>query len=461
MTASWKNVENNRKIITIIGNFNHVFENGESFKYSNEMVFNIVDISAKNNPENLPTSILDNPPTFSLVQKAFDGVTENNFTNFNASWVEGQNNKKTIKLTAKTGYIFNTNLTSIFSQEISFEPTITISGIVAKNDVSSMHLSDLDNPPTFSLVQKAFDGVTENNFTNFNASWVEGQNNKKTIKLTAKNGYTFSSTNKSSLEKISNEIEIINLRLIKGVSYRNSSKNVTDVEIGNVVPTFLTLKRIFKGMDEIKYSQINAEWIKENESFKIVLKPKNGYIFESIENNVIESGILKNELVGLTQEIVKENFASGGIWENMSFISESELLSYNAINFNAFRNSNIEGIEFPSNILTLGESAFQYSSIKSIHIPKTLSKIDQYAFSICLELETVTFEEGVETIAKSMFEGSNKIKKIYIPKSVTSIKRHAFLNTKFDLIEAPISMKDKITLDSGLTSSEIEKIKYY
>ena len=68
-----------------------------------------------------------------------------------------------------------------------------------------------------------------------------------------------------------------------------------------------------------------------------------------------------------------------------------------------------EGIKIPSTVKEIKGTAFGDSNIKEITIPKSVEKIMVSAFSLCDELETITFE-GCPEIVNGAFTMSNNIK---------------------------------------------------
>lgn len=58
-------------------------------------------------------------------------------------------------------------------------------------------------------------------------------------------------------------------------------------------------------------------------------------------------------------------------------------------------------------VVGIWSNAFVNSSIKSITIPSTVDKIGSYAFYNCYALQTVTLNEGLKEIGRSVFEGTS------------------------------------------------------
>ena len=92
----------------------------------------------------------------------------------------------------------------------------------------------------------------------------------------------------------------------------------------------------------------------------------------------------------------------------------------------AFAQCSLETIEFEEGLETIGFSAFSNTKIKHINLPKSLTKIEASAFSGCSELETIALNEGLVTIEDLAFAGKSKLKEITIPASVNSLTELAF-----------------------------------
>ena len=111
-----------------------------------------------------------------------------------------------------------------------------------------------------------------------------------------------------------------------------------------------------------------------------------------------------------------------------------------------FRCTKLENLNLPSSLKEIGNGAFEGSAISEVVFPATLTKIGMRAFADCANLkhitlskemtfgeeifagsglETLVIEEGVETIAASMFAFTN-IQKIVLPQSVKVVGMNAF-----------------------------------
>ena len=72
--------------------------------------------------------------------------------------------------------------------------------------------------------------------------------------------------------------------------------------------------------------------------------------------------------------------------------------------------------EIPNNVLGIGCSAFHgCEHLVSITIPKNVKKIEEYAFDVCADFETIEFLGTVEYIGKYTFEEDGGVPSIIIP----------------------------------------------
>ena len=127
----------------------------------------------------------------------------------------------------------------------------------------------------------------------------------------------------------------------------------------------------------------------------------------------------------------------------------------------------------------IGKNAFfNNDTIRRLTVPKSVAIIEEYAFSSCVKLNTVVFEEGgrcvigegafsknplLETLTLNSsvsvfdaraFENCPKLGRVQMDESVKSIARDAFKNCESLLIDAPAgSIPDVFAKENGIPSS--------
>ncbi len=96
--------------------------------------------------------------------------------------------------------------------------------------------------------------------------------------------------------------------------------------------------------------------------------------------------------------------------------------------------TNLESIDIPEGIVTIGNRAFAGNNFHDITLPSTVKTVGDYAFSTKNYLKetcTVKLNEGLETLGKYAFR--NKcIEVIQLPSSLTSMKDNTFLKAYSD-----------------------------
>ena len=106
----------------------------------------------------------------------------------------------------------------------------------------------------------------------------------------------------------------------------------------------------------------------------------------------------------------------------------SIVLPNNDIEFGqgVFNQSTLKTVDLGNSITRLSSMLFASTKISQIEIPSSVKQIEWEAFANCTNLETVIFNEGLETIGTHIFNKNTKIKELVIPASVKTIDSMAF-----------------------------------
>ena len=122
----------------------------------------------------------------------------------------------------------------------------------------------------------------------------------------------------------------------------------------------------------------------------------------------------------------------------------------------ALEKSGIESINL-ENITKFGSNVFMGSAIKNATIPGTCT-IDTDIFRDCLQLESVTFGEGITTIPYRTCMGST-VSEVNLPSTLTTIKKQAFdhcINLKSIVIpDGVTTLEEQCFWYSGLVSIDL------
>lgn len=100
--------------------------------------------------------------------------------------------------------------------------------------------------------------------------------------------------------------------------------------------------------------------------------------------------------------------------------------SLDSIMYEAFyANRNLKTFCFPNSLKYIGQNAFMDSGLEEVTISSNVS-IDESAFSYCLDLQSVTLPEGMDTIKPFAFAYCPTLSSVQIPQSVKVIDFCAF-----------------------------------
>lgn len=131
-----------------------------------------------------------------------------------------------------------------------------------------------------------------------------------------------------------------------------------------------------------------------------------------------------------------------------TLFAEGELPSY------TFFKSGLETLLLPTSVKTIGEGAFSASSLKSLEIPEGVTKLGDYAFYGCEDLESVTLPSTLKELGKGVFGNCHQLKyvnfssgcsiselpektfagcvvleSVNLPATITKVGREAFTHT--------------------------------
>ncbi|MGL5358091.1 MAG: hypothetical protein ACRC9U_03495 [Metamycoplasmataceae bacterium] len=212
-----------------------------------------------------------NPITKETLDKAFNGITNENLDQFTALW--DSTNKK-IVLVSKDGYKFGSiNSSSNKLDSIKIIPTTIKLNITVKETPEEVFQAEVDaNPIARATLNKVFDGITDENFNQFKSVW--DQKTRKII-LTSKEGYTFNSGN-DSLDSplISTGLSYLDIVAKKEINEGIKEKDLIENRIPREV-----LEKAFDGITNANYNNFVSIWNSTSKTINLI--PNEGYRFGS------------------------------------------------------------------------------------------------------------------------------------------------------------------------------------
>ena len=110
-------------------------------------------------------------------------------------------------------------------------------------------------------------------------------------------------------------------------------------------------------------------------------------------------------------------------------------LNLTSIGYMAFRHCNLQTLNFPTGLKSIGDWAFDdCSNLKTISFPTGLISIGDHAFAGCNGITELHLPDGLITLGMSSFEACDGLKTITLPASLASIESFTF-NGCFNLKE--------------------------
>lgn len=197
------------------------------------------------------------------------------------------------------------------------------------------------------------------------------------------------------------------------------------------VAVFLLGLLIFKNMQnsEEKSEETKKESLSTEQSEKTESKSEEATKEEkqTIDEADFEYSVTQGEIT-ITKYL--------GTNANVVIPSTIKELPVTAIGNNAFQgDENLQTIELPKSLKTIGDWAFAESSLTKIKIPESVSEIGENAFINCAALEKVTLPPNLREIRTCTFFGCAKLAEINIPESLIRIGDWAFAYTPFATID--------------------------
>lgn len=87
---------------------------------------------------------------------------------------------------------------------------------------------------------------------------------------------------------------------------------------------------------------------------------------------------------------------------------------------------NVETVNIPANITSIGNYAFAYSNVKSVTIGNDVTTIGQYAFAYCVGLQSVTIGDSVTDMGDYAFYSCSALESVTYGTGLSTIGSYAF-----------------------------------
>ena len=131
-------------------------------------------------------------------------------------------------------------------------------------------------------------------------------------------------------------------------------------------------------------------------------------------------------------------------WQKYNIKKVEFIGSPTSIGMKAFINTDIESIEIPEGVTSIGGLAFAHcENLERVIIPSSVTSLEGHEFRNCISLAKVELPEGLTKIGGGTFSGCTALENINIPSTVLSIGSSAF---------SGCSALESIVFPSGLTN---------
>ncbi|MGL5357436.1 MAG: hypothetical protein ACRC9U_00020, partial [Metamycoplasmataceae bacterium] len=305
----------------------------------------VIDLNISLNTDIVNTAITQkeinaDPITKETLAKAYNGITDENMEHFTVSYVKVPNINPPLYafiLVANEGYGFNNQMgNQLPSMTFNVIEDITYINITAKTEITT-RITDQEinaNPISKLTLDKAFDGITDMNFSHFISNW-DSANNK--IILTAGPGYKFGSSDKpiSSIDSVQiNAVKALNISLNRNVhNYLITKEEIDAPQISKV-----TLDKAFIGITDENMKNFTTSVGTINKLYFLVLTANDGYGFgDRIGDQFVSMTFNVTNIINITAKLTPDKIYKQELEGNISIDTLSKAFDgVKPENFNYF-----------------------------------------------------------------------------------------------------------------------------
>lgn len=102
---------------------------------------------------------------------------------------------------------------------------------------------------------------------------------------------------------------------------------------------------------------------------------------------------------------------------------------------------NLREVTLPDNVRYIDSYAFAYSNLEKVSISGKAEILDDFAFSSCEKLSSVTLGNGLKNIYNATFYDCPALTQITLPDTLTFIGQYAFCSTGLESVTIPASLE--------------------
>lgn len=166
-------------------------------------------------------------------------------------------------------------------------------------------------------------------------------------------------------------------------------------------------------------------------------------LITACSSDISESPVSTASTVALPEDEKKSETVSDGVFTYDIYSTYAEVIGYL---------SDAEEVRVPpvmndKPVMSIGREAFAFNNqIKRVILPDTITNIANYAFNRAANLESINFPPGLISVGNYAFRGT-KLGTITLPETLTNIGRYAFAETLITQIKIPesiVKMQDYI-----------------